>query len=170
VADDELVVVLKRLDDIADLTVDSEVEGRGHGRHFVADARSVQPPALRNAGDGAVRGPTWRRTAEASSSGDDVAGYYWWVDAGAGHPHLERLGIRLGPRDVYGYDFFLAEEHRGGGRAGEAVYGVETALAARGYEGLWGYVRADNLPARWLYSTRGYEETGRVHLKRFRLL
>jgi ribosomal protein S18 acetylase RimI-like enzyme len=47
---------------------------------------------------------------------------------------------------------------------------VETALAARGYDGLWGYVRADNRPARWLYSTRGYEETGRVHLKRFRLL
>jgi hypothetical protein len=33
-------------------------------------------------------------------AGDDVAGYYWWVDAGAGHPHLERLGIRLGLRDV----------------------------------------------------------------------
>jgi ribosomal protein S18 acetylase RimI-like enzyme len=171
VADDELVIVLKRLDDIARLTVDSRLK--------VDEMTASALPALDrfNRRRCATRA-TARFAADLAAdrrgfvvrAGGDVAGYYWWVDAGAGHPHLERLGIRLGPRDVYGYDFFLAEEHRGGGRAGEALYGVETALAARGYKGLWGYARADNRPARMLYSTRGYEETGRVHLKRFRLL
>jgi GNAT superfamily N-acetyltransferase len=85
------------------------------------------------------------------------AGYYWWLDAEAQeHDHLEQLGIRLGGKDVYGFDFFLAEDHRGEGRAVEFLHHVETGLRDRGYERLWGYVSERNTPARWLYSTRGY--------------
>jgi hypothetical protein len=30
---------------------------------------------------------------------------------------------------------------------------------------VWGYVRSDNRPARWLYSSRGYDSVDKVHLK-----
>jgi GNAT superfamily N-acetyltransferase len=93
-------------------------------------------------------------------------GYYWWHDRDAGpHPHLARLGIELGPGDVYGFDFFLAEDHRGEGRAVEFLHAVETALRARGHERLWGYVAAGNTPARWLYAVRGYETVRTLHLR-----
>jgi GNAT superfamily N-acetyltransferase len=84
-----------------------------------------------------------------------LAGYYWWADGD--HPHLARLGVTLAARDVYGFDFYLAAEHRGDGRAVEFLYAIELALRERGYDRLWGYVRGDNRPARWLYSSRGYE-------------
>ena len=169
IAADELVLVLKRLDRIA---------ATGESTVSVHDMAASSLPALdRLNRQRCASRATARFAADLAADREgfvvladgDVAGYYWWVDAATGHPHLESLGIRLGPRDAYGYDFFLAEEHRGGGRAAAALHGVETALAARGYEGLWGYVRADNRPARWLYATRGYEETARVHVRRFRM-
>ena len=40
---------------------------------------------------------------------------------------------------------------------------IETALSELGYARVWGYVRGDNRPARWLYSTRGYEVVGHAH-------
>jgi GNAT superfamily N-acetyltransferase len=92
-----------------------------------------------------------------------LAGYYWWIDRD--HPHLRRLALTLAEGDVYGFDFFLAEEHRGDGRAVEFLYAIETALRDRGYTCVWGYVRADNRPARWLYSARGYEVVKRVHVR-----
>jgi GNAT superfamily N-acetyltransferase len=95
--------------------------------------------------------------------GGAVAGYYWWADRA--HPHLERLGVTLADRDVYGFDFFLAPEHRGDGRATEFLHAIESRLRARGFGRLWGYVRADNRPARWLYSARGYEVVGKGHLR-----
>ena len=169
-AENELLVIVKRLDDIAGMTPAPEVSLED------LDASALSALASFNRRRCATRA-TDRMAADLAAgrrgfvgrAGNEIAGYYWWVDAGTGHPHLGRLGVGLGPRDVYGYDFFLAEEHRGGGRAGEFLYGVETALAGRGYETLWGYVRADNRPARWLYSVRGYEVTGSVHVKPLRL-
>jgi hypothetical protein len=35
----------------------------------------------------------------------------------------------------------------------------------RGYARLWGYVRGDNRPARWLHGMRGYETVGNVHVR-----
>lgn len=170
-AEKELLVLVKRLDDIAGGAPAPEVSLED------LDASALPALASFNRRRCATRA-TDRMAADLAAgrrgfvgrAGNEIAGYYWWVDAGTGHPHLGRLGVGLGPRDVYGYDFFLAEEHRGGGRAGEFLYGVETALAGRGYETLWGYVRADNRPARWLYSVRGYEVTGSVHVKPLRLL
>jgi GNAT superfamily N-acetyltransferase len=90
-----------------------------------------------------------------------LAGYYWWGDRA--HPHLDHLGVTLRDGDAYGFDFFLAEDHRGDGRATEFLCAIDTALSELGYARVWGYVRGDNRPARWLYSTRGYEVVGHVH-------
>jgi hypothetical protein len=93
-------------------------------------------------------------------SGDDIVAYYWWVDAQLAHlfPDLRDLGlgIELGPGDVYGSDFYLLEQHRGGAVAGGFLFNIESALRERGYRRLWGYVASDNRPARWIYSIRGY--------------
>lgn len=92
--------------------------------------------------------------------GDELVGYYWWVDRDvpALYPDLRKLGlgIELGEGDVYGSDFYLLEHHRGGGVAADFLTKVETTLRDRGYALIWGYVASDNRPARWIYSTRRY--------------
>ncbi|MBN1527760.1 MAG: GNAT family N-acetyltransferase [Thermoleophilaceae bacterium] len=96
----------------------------------------------------------------------ELVGYYWWVDRRIEprHRDIERyaLEIELDDRGVYGFDFFLLEEHRGGGNSVEFLHKVESRLRDRGYETLWGYVVADNKPARWLYSMCGYKPVRRV--------
>jgi GNAT superfamily N-acetyltransferase len=91
---------------------------------------------------------------------DELVGYYWWVDSEIEpkHSDIEHYGldIDLQPGEVYGFDFYLLEEHRGDGKSMEFLYKIEAALRDRGYDVLWGYVVADNKPARWLYSLRGY--------------
>jgi GNAT superfamily N-acetyltransferase len=105
---------------------------------------------------------------------DKLVGWYWWVDRDnpVAHPDLYRLGrgFELRPGDVYGASFFLVEEYRGGGRAGEFLFWAESTLRDRGYKRIWGYVDSDNRPARWLYATRGYVPTRRVHNRRFAFL
>lgn len=91
----------------------------------------------------------------------ELVGYYWWVDRSAREPHPDLaslgLGIDLDEHDVYGSDFFLLEEHRGGGRAHHFLHDLERDLRDRGYRRIWGYVVTTNRPARWLYSARGYK-------------
>ena len=102
--------------------------------------------------------------------GGELVGYYWWVDRETEprHRDIERYGleIELTDRAVYGFDFFLLEEHRGGGNSVEFLHKVESRLRDLGYETLWGYVVADNKPARWLYSMCGYEPVRRVASRR----
>ena len=102
--------------------------------------------------------------------GGELVGYYWWVDRAIEprHRDIERynLEIELAEREVYGFDFFLLEEHRGGGNSVEFLHKVESRLRDLGYEALWGYVVADNKPARWLYSMCGYEPVRRVASRR----
>ncbi len=97
---------------------------------------------------------------------DELVGYYWWVDRSIEprHRDIEHYGldIELDDRAVYGFDFFLLEEHRGGGNSVEFLHKVETRLRDLGYETLWGYVLADNRPARWLYGMRGYVPVRKV--------
>ena len=92
--------------------------------------------------------------------GEELIGYYWWVDRDVPtlYPDLRKLGlgIELGEGDVYGSDFFLLEQRRGNNVAAEFLYKVESALHELGYRRVWGYVVSDNRPARWIYSTRGY--------------
>lgn len=103
-------------------------------------------------------------------SGEELVGYYWWVDADVRtlYPDLRKLGlgIELGPGDVYGSDFYVLEEHRGGGVAADFLFHVESALRDRGYSKIWGYVVSDNRPARWVYSTRGYKPMWIVRVRR----
>jgi GNAT superfamily N-acetyltransferase len=102
--------------------------------------------------------------------GGELVGYYWWVDREIepSHRDIERyaLEIQLDDRAVYGFDFFLLEEHRGGGNSVEFLHKVESRLRDLGYETLWGYVVADNKPARWLYSMCGYAPVRRVASRR----
>jgi GNAT superfamily N-acetyltransferase len=98
--------------------------------------------------------------------GADVAGYYWWVDGRTPrHPHLAPLGIALADRDVYGFEFLLAEAHRGGGRSADFLHQVESRLRDSGYTRLWGYVRRSNSAARWVYAVRGYEVVRTLSLR-----
>jgi GNAT superfamily N-acetyltransferase len=96
----------------------------------------------------------------------ELVGYYWWVDRRIEPQHRDiadyGLELELGERDVYGFDFFLLEEHRGGGNSVAFLNTVETLLRALGYRTLWGYVVAANKPARWLYSMRGYRPVTRI--------
>ena len=98
--------------------------------------------------------------------GDRLVGYYWWVDRDnpVPHPDLFRLGreFELEDGDVYGSSLYLLEAYRGGGRAGQFLYQVESRLRDRGYRRLWGYVDKGNRAARWLYAMRGYLQTWQV--------
>ena len=98
--------------------------------------------------------------------GDELVGYYWWVDGAIEPRHSDivnhGLDIELGPGEVYGFDFFLLEEHRGDGKSMEFLAKIETSLRDLGYRILWGYVVADNRPARWVYGLRGYESVRKV--------
>jgi ribosomal protein S18 acetylase RimI-like enzyme len=67
------------------------------------------------------------------------------------------LGIELEQGDVYGTDFFLLEEFRGGGTEADFLCKIEKSLQERGYRRLWGYVESSNRPAVWSYRRRGYE-------------
>jgi len=160
----ELIVLCKRLDEIADVAL-----GR---RLTISDLTEADLPALAEFNCRRCDTRATGRFAAGLGGGDhgfiarsdgDVAGYYWWTVRD--HPHLHHLGIRLAGRDVYGFDYFLANEHRGEGRAVEFLHGIETRLRDRGFDRVWGYVRSDNRPARWLYSSRGYDSVGKVHLK-----
>ncbi len=101
----------------------------------------------------------------------ETVGYYWWVgaDRAAAHPDLEWLGdwLQIEPDDVYGSDFYLLPEHRGGGAANEFLFAVESGLRERGFKRIWGYVDSGNRQARWLYSSRGYEPIKDLTVRRF---
>lgn len=104
-------------------------------------------------------------------AGEDVVGYYWWVDRDnpTPHPDMWWLGrdFELEPGDVYGASFYLFDEYRGGSAAGDFLFQVESALRDRGYTRLWGAVDKGNRPAQWIYRLRGYEPTWETLNRRF---
>ena len=91
--------------------------------------------------------------------GDELIGYMWWQDAerAARNSYLSRFGVPLRPGDVFGYNLFIAPEHRGGGTAVAFLDNAETELTHRGYRRIIGTVDTANVPAGWLHETRGYE-------------
>ena len=160
----ELLVLVKPLDAIAPIAFAPRLELSELGPAALPqlaelNRRRCDTRATDRFADDLARG----YTGFVAHDDAQLAGYYWWTDGG--HRHLDRLDVTLAADDVYGFDFFVAQEHRGDGRAVEFLYAVETALRARGFERVWGYVRADNRPARWLYSSRGYEIVKSVHLR-----
>jgi GNAT superfamily N-acetyltransferase len=97
----------------------------------------------------------------------ELIGYFWWTDATqpADRQHMSRLGIRLADDDVYGFDLFIDPAHRGHGVPAEFLANVESELARLGHRRMYGCVDSDNLPARWLYTTRGYETVQRARTR-----
>jgi GNAT superfamily N-acetyltransferase len=90
----------------------------------------------------------------------ELIGYFWWHDATqAGDDfYLARFGLGLADGEMYGYDLFIAPEHRGRGTPAEFLAGVEAEIARLGYRRMFGFVESWNRPARWLYATSGYED------------
>jgi GNAT superfamily N-acetyltransferase len=165
---ERLVVIVKELDAI--------VEPRGPGDLRLEDLAAKHLPGLSELNRLRARPEVDRRFTRyveqgfhgfVAYRGEELVGYYWWVDRDAPTPYPDLrklgLGIELGEGDVYGSDFFLLEEHRGGGVAVDFLFKVESSLHDRGYARLWGYVVSGNRPARWIYSTRGYKPTWTVH-------
>jgi GNAT superfamily N-acetyltransferase len=169
---DELIVLLKNLDSI--------VEPRDPGGMQVEDMEARHLPGLSevNRRRGVPHADRYFETSIAKGfhgfvalKGGEVVGYYWWVDSDAEPPHpdiwLLGKGFEMDPGDVYGSSLFLLDEHRGKNASGVFLHQVETRLRGRGYGRIWGYVETTNRPARWLYSTRGYEAMWKVAHRRF---
>jgi GNAT superfamily N-acetyltransferase len=97
----------------------------------------------------------------------DLIGYFWWHDATQADSdyYLARFGLGLADGEMYGYDLFIAPEHRGAGTPVEFLAGVEAELARLGYRRMFGFVEATNLPARFLYATSGYEDVLRSRIR-----
>ncbi len=170
-----LIVIVKDLDAI--------VEPWRQGDLRVEDLRAEHLPGLSELNRRRGRPEVDRRFARylelgfhgfVAYQGEELVGYYWWVDRDVAtlYPDLRKLGlgIELGEGDVYGSDFFLLEEHRGGGVAADCLFKIERALRERGYGRIWGYVLSSNRPARWLYSTRGYKPMWIVNRRRVLIL
>jgi len=96
--------------------------------------------------------------------GDELIGYFWWMDArrAARGYYLDRFGITLRDKEVYGYEFAVAPEHRAGGTASAFLSMAHAELSRLGYERIYGCVESWNLRARWLYSIQGYETIRRA--------
>jgi GNAT superfamily N-acetyltransferase len=170
-ADDRLIVIVKELDSI--------VEPWSKGELRIEDLKESDMPALAELNRTRGR-PDVQRLFEryveqgfhgfVAYMGQEMVGYYWWVDGTVPvrytDPGRLKLGMELGEADAYGSHFFMLEEHRGGGVAADFLYEVESSLRDRGFVRLWGFVTSNNRPARWLYSTRGYRPMWVVRLRR----
>lgn len=168
---EEIVVLLKDLDEITEMAFEEalrleEIEPRHLAAMYEFNRRRCNAGA-----DG--RTAAWLERGYrgyVGYVGDELVGYYWWVDRDIDphHPDIARYGldIDLQPGEVYGFDFFLLEGHRGEGNSMEFLYKTETALRDRGYRALWGYVVTGNKPARWLYGLRGYKPVRKVAARR----
>ena len=80
------------------------------------------------------------------------------IPAERNHPHLDRFGIQLTDHDAYLFNFWIAREFRGDGRADEFFSKIQSELRRRGYKRIQGYVDEENKPARWLYSLHDWKD------------
>lgn len=161
-SEQRLIVLAKDLEEIpaGQGTADVRIENL-EARHLPALAELNRKRCFRRADRRFERDVKRGYNGYVGFCNGELIGYYWWVDRTATppHPDLANLGldIELGDGDVYGSDYFVLEQSRGGGIAGEFLNRIETDIAARGNHTIWGYVVSDNRPARWLYSLRGYK-------------
>ena len=63
---------------------------------------------------------------------DELVGYAWYRE---GEYDEQCILFRLGPREVWGYDAWVAEDHRSRGHATRMLRGISRALAGRGSRG-----------------------------------
>ena len=129
----------------------------------------VQPPALRLQGQRPRAWTTWSRATAATpatwatSSWATTGG--WTGSIEPRHRDIERLRAGDRARTTARSTASTSSCSRSTAAAGNSVeflHKVETRLRDLGYETLWGYVVADNKPARWLYSMRGYRPVRKV--------
>jgi GNAT superfamily N-acetyltransferase len=96
-----------------------------------------------------------------------VVGYFWWIsnEAAAQHPDLALNGIALDDDEAYGFWFFVAPDARAGGTATDLLFAAIRRLADLGYARTWGFVLADNKPARWLFALASYQPVRTVRIR-----
>lgn len=105
--------------------------------------------------------------------GNEVIGDVWHCSGCGGgpkpaHPDLKWLGMdELGENEVYMFDFYIRPDKRKGGLVNTALAHVLNTLKARGYERVYGFYMADNLPALWMHRTSGYSEINRLKIRRY---
>jgi hypothetical protein len=167
---DEVLVLKKELGQITESASDALRIEPMEGRHLPALYEFNRDRCYSKADARAAAALERGYRGFVGFAGEELAGYYWWVDRDIDphHGDIARygLGIDLQPGEVYGFDFYLLERHRGDGKSMEFLYKIEAALRELGYDVLWGYVVADNKPARWLYSLRGYKPVRKVASRR----
>lgn len=76
------------------------------------------------------------------------------------HPDLDWLPLAPRSNDVYTFDYFIPERHRGLGNL--FARAVQDRQHRDGFVASYGYVYAQNRAALWLYRTIGWKEIGRV--------
>ncbi|MFK7730998.1 MAG: hypothetical protein AB8B48_05190 [Pseudomonadales bacterium] len=89
-------------------------------------------------------------------------GFVWWTDSQAEapecvHPHVERFGIELGEKEVYGFDLQILPQNQGDNVAGDFFHLYKMQLLSMGYQTVWGCAEKDNLPAMWLHRMQRHE-------------
>lgn len=94
--------------------------------------------------------------------GEKPIGFVWWTDSQIDtpesvHPHVERLGIELGEKDLYGFDLQILPQHQGDNVAGDFFHLYKMHLRSMGYQIIWGCAEKDNLPAMWLHRMQRHE-------------
>ena len=106
--------------------------------------------------------------------GGEVVGDIWYCTQGAPgspwrHPDLEWFawfGVELGEKELYMFEMYVKPEERGGGLVNYLHGSALKALREKGFEKVYGYCTADNIPALWVHRTLGYKELGRLHMHR----
>ena len=69
--------------------------------------------------------------------------------------------------DVYLFDFLVAPEYRGNSNATKFLCKVFLALSELGYKRAFGWVLADNTPAKWTYAILEFKETKKLLIRRY---
>ncbi len=109
--------------------------------------------------------------AFAFVGGNEVIGDVWHCTGGRGkkpaHPDMKWLGIEeLKENEAYMFDFYIRPDKRKGGLINTALGHALNTLKDKGFERVYGFYMADNLPALWMHRTTGYSEINRVRIKR----
>jgi len=99
--------------------------------------------------------------------GNRVLGEAWCSNGENGHPDLKWMEMRLGQKEAYMFHLYVRPEERVGGTAFILLRNTYNALKSEGITKVYGYCRADNLAARWVYKTLGCKELPSAKAHRF---
>lgn len=83
------------------------------------------------------------------------------------HPDLEWLDIELGKDNVYATDTYVTHEERGNYIAHILWNYALGRFREKGFNKVYGYVWADNIPALWLYRVLKFRDVKRIKMNRF---